>query len=350
VEAQPATPGCPNDLFLTTDEYGERADNVLAAYLPPAQDPLWEIPLGYESVVDFAAADGRVFALLTSGTLIAIDVADCGEAWRVDLGRAPGAVTGGLDVEDGTLVVTASSRVSAYEAADGTNLWSDSLATPARRPLLREGIAVIAGDTTPWLRSYDVPEGGLYFDESAGFSGPIESMDADFDAVYLAGGGKVEGRWIDDGTSLFSVSSSLTSGVTLFDVYAYVIGEDSVAALDFDTGEEIWSTELADRALPALGIAADGVLVFTQDGQANRLDFDAGFATPGGDYGAFRVFPEFDDDLFLVTSDDGTVTAYNLFEEAMFTLPTGANGLDRFTHLEFVDDTVVTNTFSAERF
>jgi outer membrane protein assembly factor BamB len=347
VEAQPATPGCPGDLFVTTDDFGELSNSVIAAFTPPTLTPIWEIPLGYDYVVSFASGPSRVFVLLASGTLIAIDVEDCAEAWRADVGSGP--VTGGVEVEDNILVVTAANKILAFDTGSGNQLWSDPLSTPAQPPLLREGIAVAAGQSTPWIRSYWMPTGERLFNTTAGFSGPIEAIEADFDAIYIAGGGKVEGRWIDDGTQLFDVPSQLNSAMVIFDIFVYVAEGTGVAALDFDTGEQIWANQLDNRVLPPIGIGPDFLLVFDETGRAHRLDFDTGVATAGGSYGAFKVTTEFDDSAFLV-ADDGTITAYNLFEEAIFELPTGADGISRFTQLEVAGAVMVTNTFSAERF
>ena len=215
--------------------------------------------------------------------------------------------------------------------------------------MLREGIAVVVGQTTPWIRSYWTDTGERLFNETAGFTGSIEAFAADFDAVYIAGGGKVEGRWIDDGAQLFNVPSQLNSAMVLFDIYVYVADGNRIAALDFDTGDEIWANQLDNRVVPPIGIGANHVLVFDETGRANLVDFDTGVVSAGGSYGAFRVITEFDDSAFLV-ADNGTVTVYNVFEEAIFELPTGADGISRFTRLEIAGGAAVTNTFSAERF
>ena len=350
VEARPASPGCPADLFLTTDDFGELTDSIIAAYTPPSQTPDWEIPLGYDYVVGMAADPTRVFALLAGGTLIAIDVDDCAEAWRVTVASGNGPVVGGVEVEDNIVIVAASNKVLAFDTDSGNQLWSDSLSTPARLPLLREGIAVLVGRTaSPWIRSYWMDTGERLINQAPGFTGAIGAFDADFDAVYVAGGGKVEGRWIDDGAELFNVPSQLNAAMVLFDIYVYVADGTRVAALDFDTGEQIWANQLANRVVPPLGIGANHLLAFDETGRANLIDFDSGAVSAGGSYGAFRVITEFDDSAFLV-ADGGTVTVYNVFEEAIFELPTGADGISRFTELEITGAVAITNTYSGERF
>jgi outer membrane protein assembly factor BamB/cytochrome c5 len=129
---------------------------------------LWTRPLtegGLQGGVMASAAvhDGRIYVASNRASqdadLVALDADTGDEVWRVDVGAH---VTGPVTWANGLLFVADDSgRIAAYDAADGTQLWSHAVPSPAAG-----GIAVVDGTVYAgwgwWLASPPAePEGGL---------------------------------------------------------------------------------------------------------------------------------------------------------------------------------------------
>jgi len=88
--------------------------------------------------------------------------------------------------------------------------------------------------------------------------------------------------------------------------------DGEVTALELETGNELWSSELNVRVSGGVGGDKENHLITTRDGEVILLDAEGKEKWRGRASSEILVPPEIDDDVIIVRSVDGQITALSL--------------------------------------
>ena len=198
-----------------------------------------------------ALAEGRLFASLGTGQVVALDANNGTELWRVDLNspvRSAPAVYGGR-----LFVVTADNRLTALAQDDGRTLWQhyaflESVSLLGRAaPAIDNGIGVAAfasGDVI----AFRPENGSILWTESLGGT-RINAAGAEINDIRA--------RPVIDGDKVFVVSSG-----------------GLLSALDLKTGGVIWEREIGGINQPWL--AGDVLYIVSSYAELTALEASSG--------------------------------------------------------------------------
>jgi outer membrane protein assembly factor BamB len=202
--------------------------------------------------------DGTLFLGVFSPTLYAVDAADGSVRWRAE--RPDPFLAGVPAVADGTVVAGNNGEIAAFDAADGTELWSASYGEDMlvqSTPVIADGRAFVnLGDA---LRAFDLADGTeLWSLSTGGANRPPVVRDG---TVYAPTESGVVAAAAADGTRQFGVGTG-SPAVALGDGTVYAATERAVSAVDATTGDRLWRDRLPARTVP---VPADEFLFVGDD-------------------------------------------------------------------------------------
>ncbi|MCA9666546.1 MAG: PQQ-binding-like beta-propeller repeat protein [Myxococcales bacterium] len=254
----------------------------LWAYITATGAKLWDrqIGVGWSAYNGTSlGAGGVVYAIgsqYTAGdyheTLQAIDSSG-GLLWSYDLGATGGSATNNgapAIAADGTLYALSSRGVVHAVSASGSKKWSKTLgggslvnSAPA---ISGDGAVLIANSGTKTLYKLSAADGSTLWQKALGtaldHSGPISAANGD---VYLAApDGRVRAydktgaaKWTAGPAGCYRSSAALGSDDVL---YAINGCDGSLKAIDAQTGQQIWSLQVASAFASSPTLSNDGIL------------------------------------------------------------------------------------------
>ncbi len=337
---------CP-DLLRDDGPDTEFQDVVLAAWNEGTGEQLWEIPLGTR-MPSWGVWSDEVVLGFSDGKLVGVGASSC-DSWSI-------TIAGGIDElsvpESGSYIVRSGSELSGfsghgfgsfrYQASDtgwrfvadnaGVSVFIDNFGDLLG--LDGGGNAVFTWGGANGRIAVAVSETFLFRSTGAevaarpvgggGITWTVEL--ADIDELYAVpgtllarGGGQLHGLEPQSGGVRWSIpfEEEITGPVVLSH------NELHLASLGESLGHTLWHLDPLDGAAIFRGEAPQGT----------------------------EWFAEMDDALLLQVGSDGLVRGVNMLQREMWSLPTGANRIDRFTQVELARGSVIiTLSFSAERF
>jgi outer membrane protein assembly factor BamB len=230
----------------------------------------WAVPTPSPFFAGVLIRDGVVYVPGGDGLLRALRADNGALIWTYDCGEE--LVTIPVMAEGRVLVASQSATLFAVNAADGVWAWQYRRSTPpgfilrgASTPVVREGV-VYLGFADGHAAALDAKTGGAIWDRvlSTGTQFIDVSSSPGFDSNgHLIVSSYKDGIFALDPKSGDTVWQTSVSGLAWVLVRGAVIfsaGEDRIAAYSAETGRNIWTTTLPDRAgyQPAM---ASGILL-----------------------------------------------------------------------------------------
>jgi len=222
-----------------------RSDGRVAAVDSSSGTLLWRADTGASRVRSAASSGGSIYVLSSDGTIVAYDAVSGDEQWRVDTGRRSRFT---LRVVDNTIVVIGRQTLLGVSPADGTERW--------RSAFDQDSIGAFPGVTANTI--YVVSSAGTVFNLNAstgttrwevdtpGTGFPDILLTLSTDSVTVAASESVSNVDVTDGSENWQYAPSGVSAIeTTFEgetVYAHA--DDSLIALDLETGVEQWQTPI----------------------------------------------------------------------------------------------------------
>lgn len=282
-----------------------------------------------------ALDDGRLFATLGTGEVVALDANNGLELWRVDL-KSP--VRSAPTVYGGRLfVMTADNKLTALAQDDGRTLWdyaaffeSFSLLGKAA-PAIDNGVGVAAfasGD----IVGFRPENGSILWTQSAGMAKigdtgseindirarPVISDDRVF---VVSNGGLLSALDLKTGGVIWEreiggVNQPWLAGEVLYVVSSY----DELVALEAATGKILWINRLVQWRDPEKKkgavqwtgpvMAGNRLILTNSDGKAIAVAPQTGTIIGWDDIGAAALSPIVLNDTLFFFTEDGNLTAY----------------------------------------
>lgn len=249
--------------------------NVIAAN---AQDgrTRWQTNVN-EPITSGVAAQGNLVVVGTiKGSVIALDAVNGAERWRR---QAPSEIIAMPSIAgDKVLIKTESGDVQAFDRNTGKNAWSYHLKPPelmlrgASAPVV-VGNRVLAGFSDGQLVSLNLNDGHLQWTRQIatphGASAVDRLVDIDSDPVVRDGvvyvvsyHGKVAAINLDTGNQLWAQDMSSHAGLTVGVNNVYVVDDHSrLWALDRQTGRVVWQQDKLEGRGLAQPVLQRGALV-----------------------------------------------------------------------------------------
>lgn len=290
-------------------------------------DRQWRTELGAVYRGPAFSADGAtLFVPSADHHLYALDAADGGTRWRVDLG-SPALSSPAVTAVDGeeVVVVSAGDRLVSLSAS-GDLRWDVEIPVmSAGRPAC-DGDRVYAGAGDGRAYAFDARTGARLWSFSTNtrttaytrlIYGPWDDV-----VELLPGGGvlvsTVSGAWALDGATgvqrwMRRGSYIYAPSVMVDDARLLLVDELGVAALvEAATGAQVWTTRTAPRVLnagPVLDAARSRALVAGTGGLLVSIDLTTGLATPERQLFTANTFstPVVVDDQLVLGAQDGVV-------------------------------------------
>lgn len=337
---------CP-DLFAEVEPDAEARDIVLAGWNQGTGELLWEIPLG-SRMPSWAIWNDEVILGFGDGQLVGIEASTC-DSWSIDAGRTSDlAIT-----EGGTYLSLNGARIAAFSGR-GTESWRwQAIDSLYRFVAENAGVAVFVdnfGEVTGIVT--ESGEGAFFW---GGASGPIAVAVIE-GFVYRSTGAELAARPVAGGTVAWTAPLADVDELHSVPGTLLALGGGELRALEPQTGEVRWTIPF-DESITGPAVLDHNELHLAAPGEslshnlwhlnaATGATIFTGSAPAGTEW-----FAEMDDELLLQVGSDGFVRGINMLQREVWSLPTGANGVDRFTQVETAGGPiVVTLTFSAERF
>jgi outer membrane protein assembly factor BamB len=324
----------------STDEVLDTRLAVFADGTSPAE--VWTLALGNRAVEMDTLGD-RVYLATLDGFAASFDIDPCGLDWVVPI---PVSATEVVATRSGVFVATETDLV-VLEPFEGMATTFPLEPGPHHMVAGPDVLAVANGDS---LMLYD------YLTEQAsqlGMGAAVTDVAAATDGVVVATGITVELRtWL--GAEVWA--RDMPEPVEAVDAGAgfvfVTLGNGTLVALDAMTGEVQWEKAFGSGAVVVVGPVDRGelqVLEFDEVANHHHLALEDGSSVFVSESPVWQTFAEYDDGLVLVV-EEGDVTARSLLEQDVWTIPTGADGLSRFTEVDVTSGFIVALSFSAERF
>jgi outer membrane protein assembly factor BamB len=198
-----------------------------------------------------AADGGRVFAATGYGSVVALDPANGGEQWRVEL-KVP--IRSAPTAADGRVfVVTADNRIHAISGADGSEIWTYR-GIPEATGLVANASPAVSGDMV--VVPYSSGE-VIAFKASTGEPVWADSLTRTQLFTSVSGINEVAARPVVDGGMVFAVSVS-----------------GRMVAVNQKTGERLWTRNISSTQMPL--VAGETVFVVSMSGQLVALERSSG--------------------------------------------------------------------------
>lgn len=339
---------CP-DLFRGDGDEAETPDVVLAAWQTTTGELLWELPLG-SRLPEWGVWSDQVVLGFPDGDLVGIDVRTCA-SWSTGAERS----ISDMAVLSGGMIVTTGDGIVQGRDAAGFGVWRHD-GEDARFAYAGDtGGVVVFADQTGGLVGFDAFTGATVF-EWGGVPG-LAPAAVDETSVYRSTGSELVARPAGGGDAVWA--TDLPGLIALYPAVGTLLAQDPTMlhALEPTTGDLRWSVPFDGEIAPPAVLEHGELHLAARHGSIGfdtlwHLDpTDGSTVHRGGAPAGTEWFPEMDDGLVMQIGAEGAVAGVSMLERRLWSLPTGANGIDRFTLAEVGPGGVVlTLTFSAERF
>lgn len=320
------SPWLQNGAIVAVDYQGE-----VNSLETSSGDLNWKIELEVPVVTGPGGGEGLILIGSQQGEVIALDESTGEFKWRQ---RLSSEVLTPPKAAYGVVVArTADGRMTGLSSSDGTVLWNYQRAVPllslrgASPPVVYDD-RVIAGYANGKLIALSITDGKVIWERSVAIPRGRTEIDrlVDLDSapvirygrVYVvAYHGNVAAIDIDSGQELWSREMSSKAGLDVDpDVAVYITDEEShIWAVKDGSGNGLWrQTELLRRRLTAPTIVGDYVVVGDLEGYVHWMSrqdgrFVARMRISGS---AIRSKPLVKDDLIFVSAIDGTLAAIRI--------------------------------------
>ena len=298
---------------------------------------------------------------LETSQLVAFDAVDGTEQWTVDFGRMTGltAANGRVYVGEKGGPHTTLAEISAYEAASGDRLWTQTVNNVASALTVADGTLYAANGSLAALRTSD---GSRLWEQSSvagtGFTvvaAPDDQLAADDTAVYFGDQNGIVSLAPSDGSLRWAWRPDDWPGTTVgplpIDTTVYVGGEGVVTALTRSNGDRRWRTSFGmDARVRGVHRTESSLLVAEATTQAPSGTFGTVYELSLRD-GVERYESRFESpvthtastsDTFVIGTDAGRITWFegsSFFEHPETTLPSEAFLLSADDDLAFAQTT-----------
>jgi outer membrane protein assembly factor BamB len=236
----------------------------------------WSYETGARVASSPTVVDGTVYVGSNDNNLYALDASDGSKEWSYETGDD---VFSSPTVVDGTVYVgSRDGNVYALDTSGGTEQWSYETAYPyvESSPTAVDGTVYVASDKLYALDGSDGTEQWSYKTDDAVQSSPTVADGT----VYILNH-KLHALDASDGSVEWSYEMHGRSSPTIADGTVYVGSDDSVYALDAETGTKKWNYITGDliRSSPTV---VDGVLyIGSRDGNVYALATDHSKSSEG---------------------------------------------------------------------
>jgi outer membrane protein assembly factor BamB len=251
---------------------------------------LWRVPLGAVSRSGVTVDGDAAYVGDQDGTLYSIDVADGTLRWSAEM---PGRLDVSIAVADGRAVAvsrTAESRgvlVAAHDVDDGSRLWQVSPqvgSTASSAAALGEGIVVVAlADRL--VRALGAEDGDeRWASLTLQLFSPVTSPALNDDALFVAdlGGGLYrfdaedgDRAWSHQFNEVVLRSSPVVSG----DSVLLGLNDGRLVAVDASSGHLVWQSATSPGLLGAIAVSSDAVVAVMGGDERGLVAFEH---DPGG--------------------------------------------------------------------
>jgi len=291
-------------------------DQTLRAFSLPDRQPLWTAILPDAPGSDIIQDEERGLLYLTTlgGRIICLDAATGEPSWERSVAsfrfRGSPALAGGLlilGMQDGWIY--------AMEPTTGRLRWQVFAGGAILGDTTGEGDTVVVGTQTGLVHSLDARTGLERWVTDLGSS--IDGTPTLAGNVVLIGARDHQMHALDRETGELLWETQAFHDITA----APVVTEDRIIVgswdhhlmcLDRDTGRIIWRHRSQDVIEAAAVIAGETVVAASRDGRAYALDLETGevqWVHRTGTWITASPMMTTDGELFLVASEDGTLTA-----------------------------------------
>lgn len=329
---------------LPTSDTDEVLDAELAAYSVGTGSTLvWSIALG-DRPVRLDTVGDRAYVGAFDGFVASFDVDPCGLDW---LAAVPDGVS---DVIATTQHVFAISReaLSVIEPIEG-GVESFPLGGGLHQAAAGPDVLVVSNGSSVVLYDYVTQQ-----PSTLQVAGPVVGVaSADSSGMVVGHGITVELRtWLGAPVWARDLPDPVTAVAASGDLVAAVLTSNTVVAFDATSGDLLWEQPFTG-AVSVGPIDHDELHVLEVElgavARHHHLDPADGSSIFVSESSALGTFSEYDDGLLLI-ADQGAVTGRSLLEQDLWTIPTGADGLSRFTEVDLAAGLVIALSYSAERF
>ena len=244
------------------------AEKVEPPRLPVAIQ--WSVALTTAVATAPVSEGDRIFLALRSAHLVARDVTDGRELWRI-----PKNVTSGFAADGGLLFVASGDAIEALKTADGMSVWTVPRVTTAV-PLLAAGGFVFAVTTTE-IVAIRATDGAIAWRHAAG--GVRHAPAVDGDRVYL---GAEDGRIValDLATGSVRWEKFVEGGVTALTAYRGLVyagaGDKHLYCLDARNGAVKWPFRIGALITGHIAVDDDRVYFAALDNLVRAVDRSSG--------------------------------------------------------------------------
>ncbi|AHG19029.1 membrane biogenesis protein [Chania multitudinisentens RB-25] len=346
--------------------FGGEEDVVTMSPLPKVENQFtpnkaWSTSVGngigeYYSHLRPAFQDSTVYAADRRGTVIAMDLADGKEKWKVDLSEKtrffsrnqPALLSGGMTVSGSNVYVGSEKAVVyALNTSDGNVAWQTKVAGEAlSRPVVAEGMVLVhtsngqlqalneADGAIKWTVNLDIPTLSL-----RGESAPATAFGA---AIVGGDNGRVSAVLMQQGQLIWQQRISQPSGATEIDRLndvdttpviennvVYALGYNgNLTALDLRSGQIIWKREMGsvndfivDAGRIYLVDQNDRVVAMNTDGGVslwNQSDLLHRNLTAPALYNGYLVVGDAEGYLHWINTTDGRFVAQQQVDSSGF--------------------------------
>lgn len=317
------SPWLQNGAIVAVDYQGE-----VHSLRTDSGDLNWKIELEVPVVTGPGGGEGLIFIGSQQGEVIALDESTGEFKWRQ---RLSSEVLTPPKAAYGVVVArTADGRLTGLSSSDGAVLWNYQRAVPllslrgASPPVLYDD-RVIAGYASGKLVALSITDGKVIWERSVavprGRTEIARLVDIDsapvirYGRVYaVAYHGNVAAIDIDSGQQIWSREMSSKAGLDVDpDIAVYISDEEShIWAVQDGSGNGLWrQTELLRRRATAPAIVGDYVVVGDLEGYVHWMSRQDGrfVARTRVARAAIRSKPLVKDDLIFIAAIDGTLTA-----------------------------------------
>jgi outer membrane protein assembly factor BamB len=281
-------------------------------------------------------ADGKVYATIGAGDVVALDANTGAELWRV---KPAGPLRGAPTIAFNTVyVMTQDNQIHALNAADGSLLWQETAATAqsgvfgVAAPAAGQG-TVVAGYSQGELVAYRYENGrNLWSDALARTSistqvGTLTDVDADpiinDGRVYALGqGGRMAAYELVTGQRIWELPLAGISTPAIAGEWIFTLTDDSrLIAIARATGKARWVTQLEHWRNPKKEtgpifwtgpvLASNRLWIASSEGAVMSVDVMTGEAAPFAELrGSVSLPPVVANNTLYILDDSGRITAW----------------------------------------
>jgi outer membrane protein assembly factor BamB len=166
------TPALSGDMVIA----GGGQDGILHALDAATGSERWQVADGAEVGASAAILDDTVFIIGADTTLLALDLQSGAEKWRADVDAPGGLGVTYPAVSNGLVYVVDAGALHAFDASNGTEIWTYATASAQSSPSVAGGVIYTSGvafDGT--ITAIDASTGAELWQVTTGEMSPLSS-------------------------------------------------------------------------------------------------------------------------------------------------------------------------------